>query len=87
MLKKSFILIIAIIAVSVPGCSRRGTPSGEVTSGKAADKITNEGDFQITIVDNKTVTITGYQGESTDVIIPPTIGGLPVTKIEENAFR
>ena len=35
---------------------------------------------------NGAVTITGYTGSDTDVIIPPTIGGQPVTSIGDNAF-
>ncbi|XFA99145.1 leucine-rich repeat protein [Candidatus Izemoplasma sp. B36] len=33
------------------------------------------------------VTITGYSGSATDLIIPDTISGYPVTTIAENAFK
>jgi len=36
--------------------------------------------------DGKSVTITKYVGDYTDVVIPLTIQGLPVTKIETSAF-
>lgn len=53
----------------------------------AAFAATNpESDFTYTISDNS-VTITGYTGKDTDVIIPDTIEGHPVTKIGENAFK
>ena len=48
----------------------------------------DESDFTIKILDDeKTVEITGYIGLSKDVIIPPQIRGLPVTKIKDDAFR
>jgi hypothetical protein len=37
--------------------------------------------------DEKGLTITGYQGDSLEIEIPQTIGGLPVTAIGESAFE
>ena len=37
-------------------------------------------------ISNGTVTITGYTGSGGDVVIPDTIGGLPVTTIRYDAF-
>ena len=36
--------------------------------------------------DGTSITITGYTGTDTDVVIPSTIGNLPVTAISNNAF-
>jgi hypothetical protein len=41
----------------------------------------------IYIVTNNTITITGYTGTNTAVIIPDTINGLPVTRIGDYAFE
>jgi len=38
------------------------------------------------ITNNGTITITGYTGSDGTVTIPDTLGGLPVTGIESNAF-
>jgi len=38
------------------------------------------------IVENGTITITGYTGPGGDVLIPETIMGLPVIRVGENAF-
>lgn len=38
------------------------------------------------VVTNETVTITGYQGTDTDVVIPSTIEGRPVTRVAERAL-
>jgi hypothetical protein len=46
----------------------------------------NESDFEI-IVENNNVTIVGYSGNRNQLIIPREINGMPVTVIEERAFR
>ena len=52
---------------------------------------TPESNFEYTIFDDKdngkSVTINGYTGTATDVSIPDTIGGYPVTVIVRDAFR
>ena len=57
-----------------------------VFSACSKQKYNDESDFQIRIVENKEVTIIGYQGENTAVKIPPKIKKLPVTIIGESAF-
>lgn len=37
--------------------------------------------------DGKSVTVTSYNGTSLDIVIPATIGGLPVTSIADSAFE
>ena len=44
-------------------------------------------DFTVTVLPDKTATITGYVGSSKDVRIPPQIGKLPVTIIGKDAFK
>ncbi len=51
-----------------------------------ADIPTNPEDFTYEIIDGK-VTITGYTGSDTEVIIPSTIEGYPVISIGGGAFR
>lgn len=50
------------------------------------DPTPTESDFTYTI-SNGEVTITGYKGTDTEVVIPDTIEGLPVTSIGDEAFR
>jgi hypothetical protein len=44
------------------------------------------GDFSYA-VDNGTASVTGYSGASTDMVIPATLGGFPVTSIAVRAFQ
>lgn len=44
-----------------------------------------EGDFTFTVADGK-ATITGYTGPGGDVVIPATLGGVPVVGIGDQAF-
>lgn len=44
-----------------------------------------EGDYEYTVTDGK-VRIIKYLGNGDDVIIPGTLGGYPVTEIEDNSF-
>ena len=45
-----------------------------------------EGDFEYTITDGKAI-ITKYTGKETDLVIPSTLGGMPVVTIGNSAFR
>lgn len=45
-----------------------------------------EGGFTYTVTDGK-ATITGYTGSATELTIPSTLGGCPVTSIGDYAFR
>ncbi|MDR0600500.1 MAG: leucine-rich repeat domain-containing protein [Treponema sp.] len=45
-----------------------------------------EEDFELSQNRSGGITITGYKGEAKDVIIPQTVGGLPVTAIGNKAF-
>ena len=46
-----------------------------------------EGDWLYTLYDgDTTAAITGYNGTATEIVIPPTIAGKPVTRIGSNAF-
>ncbi len=44
------------------------------------------GDFSCSYLDDGTVTITGYNGKEKNVVIPGSLGGREVTKIEDYAF-
>lgn len=69
----SALLSVAMLFTFLPTAAFAATPNPE-------------SDFTYTISENS-VTITGYKGKDTDVIIPYKIGGYPVTKIGENAFQ
>ena len=45
-----------------------------------------EGDWEFKLLDNQ-VTISKYIGENEDIVVPKTIAGCPVTKIEAHAFN
>lgn len=44
-------------------------------------------DFEYTVVNNASVTITGYLGTDTEIDVPETIEGLPVNRIGYRAFN
>ncbi len=44
-----------------------------------------EGDWEYEVVDGK-ATVTGYSGSATELIIPSTLGGYPVTSIRDYTF-
>jgi hypothetical protein len=60
--------------------------SGMLTAAYTIDDSTAAADFTHAVSDD-TVAITGYTGSATNIVIPGTIGGLPVTVIGENAFQ
>ena len=45
-----------------------------------------EGDYTYTVSSENTATITGYSGTDTELVIPDTLGGYPVTGIGDGAF-
>ena len=45
-----------------------------------------EGDYSYTVSSDNTATITGYSGTDTELVIPDTLGGYPVTGIGAYAF-
>jgi hypothetical protein len=47
--------------------------------------VPEAGDFEIKVA-NRMITITGYKGTAKDVVIPPQMGGFPVTVIGSRAF-
>ncbi len=42
--------------------------------------------YEYQIDDNQSITILGYQGDETNLILPDTLAGLPVTALGEEAF-
>ena len=76
MKKFALLLLILMIAVCVLCLT--------FCSGKAADL--SFGDYRYT-VQNGEVTITEYNGDSAEVIIPESIKGMPVVTIETSAFH
>ncbi len=61
------------------------TPTGSIGS-FSPDTLASKSEFQYT-VDNDQITITGYVGKASDVIVPSSIEGRPVVKIGEGAFK
>ncbi|HRU97269.1 MAG TPA: leucine-rich repeat domain-containing protein [Ruminococcus sp.] len=64
-------------------------PEGNVLSEKPTERerdIEQTADFSYEIIDGGAV-VTGYTGELTDVTVPDTLGGAPVTEIGYYAFE
>lgn len=51
----------------------------------SAEEVTSDGIKYSIVADNATVT--GYEGASTEVVIPEELGGAPVKYIDKNAFN
>ncbi|MBR3525185.1 MAG: leucine-rich repeat protein [Lachnospiraceae bacterium] len=93
----SLLLTASMLASGVPAYAA-GTEvvaeeaaEDDVVITEEADGVTiNEGDYQLTIIDEgaKTAAITGYEarGNGTDLTIPETLGGYAVTEIGNAAF-
>ena len=62
------------------------TPNKPSTDIPDFDKVVSQSEFKYSTSDGK-VTITGYTGNSLDVVIPSNIDGFPVTDIGEGAFQ
>ena len=74
----------SIVCVAESG----GTTVDTVTATKIPDLVCNEEDYTYTVDSvNETSTITGYTGDDTRILLPSTLGGYPVTKIDYNSFR
>lgn len=50
-------------------------------------KLMNNTDFQINDYGDGTASITGYNGTNTDLVIPPSINGLEIVEITDEAFK
>ena len=76
-MKKFFSLVTALImAVSLMGVLPVINVSAETF-----------GDYEYTVLDDRTVKITGYTGDATDIDIPDKIDGKTVTSIGDHAFE
>ena len=75
---KKFVLLILILAIAVFALCLT------FCTGKAADL--SFGDYRYK-VENGKVTITEYSGDSTEVVIPESIDGMPVVRIHTSAFH
>ncbi|MDR2966303.1 MAG: leucine-rich repeat domain-containing protein [Treponema sp.] len=58
-----------------------------ITGSLFAQQSNREEDFDVRIIDGKSIMITNYNGRNSNVIIPARIGNLPVTAIGDNAFK
>ena len=70
-----FKIVLLILLVVFTGCSKKEPPIDEPKS-----------DFETVLLNNDTIQITKYIGESTFVVIPDHIDGKRVTEIGDNAF-
>jgi phosphate transport system substrate-binding protein len=72
--RKTAFSVILIIFLALSACTR--------------EQYDAEKDFEVYISESdKTAAITGYIGNKAEVRIPPRIGSLPVTEINDSAFR
>ena len=70
-----FKIALIVLFVALTGCSKNEPPIDEPKS-----------DFETVLLNNDTIQITKYIGESTFVVIPDQIDGKRVTEIGDNAF-
>ena len=87
-------LLIGVLAACDPGSKEQGgsqTPGGTTTpgddglGGDVGSVVTSPDGIVFTNIGGS-YSVTGYEGTDTEVIIPETYRGLPVTMIAENAF-
>ena len=71
-----FVLLAAILLLSLPVC---------VTAEEERETL-QSGDFSYAVLDDGTVEITGWYGSETTLEIPSTLDGKKVTRIEDRAF-
>jgi len=88
-MKKSVLRKVLAVALSATvlcgtGFTTVGQFVGTDVSVSAADVY---GDFKYEMIDDYTVTITGYTGNGGDVTIPSTIDGKSVAEIDKSAFK
>lgn len=84
-LKKVAVTVLAAaVLAAAPATVARFSPLS--VTANAANALT-EGDYEYSVNENgDTVTITKYVGTDTEVVIPSTLGGKPVTVIGTQAF-
>lgn len=70
-----FKIALIVLFVALTGCSKNESPIDEPKS-----------DFETVLLNNDTIQITKYIGESTFVVIPDQINGKRVTEIGDNTF-
>ena len=69
-----------------PTATSTPTPTPSPTPTHAPQENATSAEYFQYTIENNEVTITGYNGEATDVIIPDYIEGIPVTGIGKGAF-
>ena len=84
-LRKVFAVALSAVTLLGTGFTTAGQFVGTSVSVSAAETLAF-GDFEYSINNDTTVTITKYTGNGGDVVIPDIIDGKSVTKIGESAF-
>jgi len=87
-------LMLSMIPVSALGADNSGVMPEEYTqesyaaeeSGVESASYYFSGDFEYTVLDDGTASITDYLGSASEVIIPSTLDGYKVTTIGKRAF-
>ena len=87
--QKALTVLLAGAMLCTAGAVANATGASEFIGGitvNAAEDVKTEGYFEYKIVGD-TVTVTHYNGEETNVVVPDTIEGLPVTTVGEYFIR
>lgn len=79
------VCLAVIMILSVLTVAPLTAGAAETDSESVGDTYTN-GDFEYTVLDDGTASITGYNGSATELEIPSTLDGYKVTSIDECAF-
>lgn len=83
--QKALTIMLAGAMLCTAGAAANLTSAAELLGGmtvNATEDVKTEGDFEYKVVDG-TVTVTHYNGDDSDVVVPGTIEDLPVTVIGE----
>ncbi|MGN1458163.1 MAG: leucine-rich repeat domain-containing protein [Acutalibacteraceae bacterium] len=80
------VLLAAMLIGSATFAASPYTKVGISASAVSDTEETSASDFEYSENDDGTVTITGYYGEDSEIVIPSEIDSKPVTKIGEEAF-
>lgn len=81
----SVLIAVAMIFTSAPLEGLTGINLPDLFDFSLKTEALTSGDFEYTVTNGK-ATITAYTGVATNLVIPSTLGGYPVTVIDDGAF-
>ncbi|MGN0526375.1 MAG: leucine-rich repeat protein [Acutalibacteraceae bacterium] len=85
----SLLLSVCIVfsATAIPKKAKAADTQNNLINYSEDPVLTTAEDYDYVVVNGKNISIAKYKGNETKIIIPDTIDGLPVTVIQNKAFR